>query len=186
MSAPEDSRVTPETLDVKRLVMLIEEKADSCLLDDDAGRLFDLASALPALLRDRERWTALKRLVMENSARQELGSGVVLCAMEANEHDKAWASVQALDHSNPRGTVWFYEAETLDEALDQADQGQTINKMPTHASYHHANPASTGRDDSGVHEPPSAIMAVARRPSVENRDSEAGQFTARPAQETNP
>jgi hypothetical protein len=51
-----------------------------------------------------------------------LGGGVILCAAPANEHDAAWASVQGIDHKNPRNTLWLSEGQTLDAAIDSVDE----------------------------------------------------------------
>lgn len=70
---------------------------------------------------DAERWKKVVRLTQANSRRAYLGGGIILCSMDANEHDAAWASIQALDHENPRGVVWIKEGESLDAAIDATD-----------------------------------------------------------------
>jgi hypothetical protein len=69
-------------------------------------------------LTDGKRWRALVNIVEENSRRVGLGGGVVLWHMDANEHDRAHASIQTLDHENPRQTLRLHEAASLAEALD--------------------------------------------------------------------
>jgi NTP pyrophosphatase (non-canonical NTP hydrolase) len=69
---------------------------------------------------DCERWRKLAALVRANSVRTGIGGGVILCSAEPNEHDPGWASIQALDHENPRNTLWISEGSNLEEAIDGA------------------------------------------------------------------
>lgn len=75
---------------------------------------------------DAARWRKLCALVAENHMHRGLGGGVYLCAGPANEHDAAWASVQAIDHENPRNTLWLAEGATLDEAIDSVAAEQEV------------------------------------------------------------
>lgn len=69
---------------------------------------------------DAGRWRKLTALARENAIRAGLGGGIIVCCAEPNEHDAAWASVQALDHENPRNTLWISEGQNLGEAIDRA------------------------------------------------------------------
>ena len=65
-------------------------------------------------MTDAERWQKLAELTLALPA----GGWVAVCAAPANEYDKPWASVQGHNNLNPRETLWFEEAETLDKAMD--------------------------------------------------------------------
>lgn len=87
------------------------------------------ARAYIAVHQDAARWRKLVALARANSIRAGLGGGLYVCSAEANEHDAAWASVQAVDHNNPHNTIWISEGCTLDEAIDKADVDRA-ERMP--------------------------------------------------------
>lgn len=69
---------------------------------------------------DAKRWQTLVALARANSVREGLGGGLMICSAEPNDHDAAWASIQALDHDNPTKTLWISEGMNLGEAIDKA------------------------------------------------------------------
>jgi hypothetical protein len=114
---------------VKLCATLLRQQAELARLREEHEALKKdkarLRASLEAMQQDAARWNRLKALVAENHMHKGLGGGIVLASAPANDDDAAWASVQAIDHENPRNTIWISEAQSLDAAIDASPVART-------------------------------------------------------------
>lgn len=106
----------------KRAVWALPESGLDALLEGISPDRASRARAYIAVHQDAARWQKLVALARANSIRAGLGGGLMVCSAEANEHDAAWASIQALDHENPTKTLWMSEGASLADAIDGVSQ----------------------------------------------------------------